>query len=237
MSAPLCVQGTGGTYSCVNILTISLVNSNATGSNTSNAELTVNHTLATAVNNFRLIAALVASDGNSQSTARPAVPTYNNQAMTLRREIWSGNRVMGSIFTISDASLPGPGTYPFRISGAEFGKIVNLYELRGVDQANPVAATGGGSGGNCSNAVDDPSDSVSTSVANTFMLTTVATFGSDAGTPTTMQTQTYSFTNGAMGFKAGYKANYASTSLITWDMTNCNANAHTLVTLRPGGAP
>jgi hypothetical protein len=69
------------------------------------------------------------------------------------------------------------------------------------------------------------------------MLTTVATFGSDAGTPTTMQTQTYSFTNGAMGFKAGYKANYASTSLITWDMTNCNANAHTLVTLRPGGAP
>ena len=69
------------------------------------------------------------------------------------------------------------------------------------------------------------------------MLTTVPTFGTDAGSPTTMQTQTYTFNNGSMGFKAGYKANYVSASLITWDMTNCNATAHSLVTLRPGGAP
>jgi hypothetical protein len=231
----LCVQGTGGTYSCVNILTISLVNSNTTGSNTNSAELTVTHNLATAVDSFRLIAALVASDGNSQATARPSVPTYNMQPMTLRREVWSGNRVMASIFTINDMSLPGPGPYPFRISGGEFGKTVNLYELRGVDQGNPVAAVGGTSGNNCDN--DDPSDSVSTSVANTFMLTTVASMGSDAGTPTTMQTQTYTFLNGGMGFKAGYKANYASTSLITWNMSSCNNTAHSLVTLRPGGAP
>ncbi len=234
-SAPFCVQGTGGTYACQAILTISLVNSNTTGSNNSNAALDITHTLATAVNNSRLIAALVSSDGNSQATARPTVPTYNNQAMTLRREVWSGNRVMASIFTINDAMLPGPGSYTFHITGAEFGKIVNLYELRGVDQVNPVAAVGGTSGVNCSG--DDPSDSVSTSVANTFMLTTVATFGSDAGSPTTMQTQTYSFTNGSMGFKAGYKANYVSASLITWDMSSCNASAHSLVTLRPGGAP
>jgi hypothetical protein len=142
---------------------------------------------------------------------------------------------MASIFTISDASLPGPSTNTLRITGAEFGKIVNIYELRGVDQTNPTAAVGGGSGVNCSG--DDPSDSVSTSVANPFMLTTVATFGSDAGTATTGQTQTYSFSNGAMGFKAGHKANYASTTLITWDMTSCNASAHSLVALRPAGAP
>src|SRR5262245_607663 len=42
-SAPFCVQGTGGTYSCQAILSISLVNSNATGSNGSNAELAVTH--------------------------------------------------------------------------------------------------------------------------------------------------------------------------------------------------
>ena len=43
--------------------------------------------------------------------------------------------------------------------------------------------------------------------------------------------------SGSMGFKAGHKANYVSASLITWDMTNCNASAHSLVTLRPATTP
>jgi hypothetical protein len=69
------------------------------------------------------------------------------------------------------------------------------------------------------------------------MLTVVGTFGTDAGMATTGQTQSYTFNNGSMGFKAGYKANYTSASLITWDMTNCNASTHALVTLRPATSP
>ncbi|HEX6764784.1 MAG TPA: hypothetical protein VF103_04885, partial [Polyangiaceae bacterium] len=235
-TTPFCVNNGSG-FNCASVLNIALVNSNATGSNTSAAALDVMHTLQTASSNFRLIAAMVSSDGNSQATARPTAITYNSVAMVLRREVWSGNRVMSSIFTLGEANLPAASATPYvlRITGAEFGKIVNVYELKGVDLANPVAAVGGTSGVNCSS--DDPSDSVSTATANTFMLTTVATFGTDAGTATTGQTQTFSFNNGAMGFKAGYKANYATGSLITWDMTNCNASAHALVTLRPAGAP
>jgi hypothetical protein len=237
-TTPFCVAGPTGAYNCANILAISLVNSNATGSNTSAAALDVMHTLQTASSNFRLIAAMVSSDGNSQATSRPTAVTYNNVAMALRREVWSGNRIMSSIFTLGESSLPAPSATPYvlRITGAEFGKIVNVYELKGVDLTNPVAAVGGTSGNNCS--TDDPSDAVSTSVAGTFMLSTVGTFGTDAGTATTGQTQTYTFNNGSMGFKAGYKANFPTGgSIITWDMTNCNASSHALVTLRPATAP
>jgi hypothetical protein len=75
-TTPFCVAGPTGAYNCANILSITLVNSNTTGSNTSATALDVMHTLQTASSNFRLIAAMISSDGNSQATARPTAITY-----------------------------------------------------------------------------------------------------------------------------------------------------------------
>lgn len=240
-TTPFCVAG-----ACVNFLSIQLVNASANGFNSSTAALDIPHTLQTAASNYRVVAALVASDANSQALAKPASVSYvngaNSAAFTLAKEVWSGNRVWSGLYFIRDANLPGPGNYTVRItgSGQEFAKVASVYELKGVDQANPIdnagAATGGGTAGNCAGA--DPTATVTTVTNNAFLLTTVGTFGTDAGTASSGQTQTYSQSVGGIGFKAGYKAMLAAGSTtVRWDMTNCNQSANAAAALKPASAP
>ena len=80
-----------------------------------------------------------------------------------------------------------------------------------------------------------------TTVTNrSFLVSTVALFGSDAGGPNAMtgQTQTYSTVQGGLGFKAGYKAAIPiGSTTLTWDMTSCNNASHALVAFKPATAP
>jgi hypothetical protein len=240
-STPFCVAG-----ACVNFLQIQLVNASANGFNTASTPLDIAHTLQTAPSSYRLVVALVASDANGQAQAKPASVSYvtgaTSAAFTLAKEVWSGNRVWSGIYFIRDASLPAAGSYTVRItgSGSEFAKVANVYELKGVDQVNPIdnagAATGGGTAGNCSSS--DPTGSVTTVTSNAFLLTTVGTFGTDAGTPSSGQVQTLTRSAGSIGFKAGYKAmTPIGGTTIIWDMTNCNQSSNALVALKPASAP
>ena len=230
---------------CQGILPIQLVNANAGAGNTGSSPLNIPHVLQT-TGERRVVVVMVASDGNNQTGARISGVSYMNGAtalpLTLAHELWSGNRVWSGIYWIRDAQLPAPGNYSVRVtgSGAEFAKIASVYELKGVDQTNPVdnvgRAVAGGATGNC--GTSDPNHSVTTVTNNTWVLSTVSTFGTDAGSVQTGQTQTHSSVSGGMGFKASYKPNLPiGSNNIRWNMTNCNAAAHALVALKPATAP
>jgi hypothetical protein len=180
-----------------------------------------------------MVVVLIAGDGNTQAGATPTGLTYNSVSMTLAQQVWSGNRAWSGIYYLLDAQLPAAtGTYTVHITGSQMGKVVNVLELRGIDQASPVLSVGGSPGGNCSS--DDPSDPITTAVDNALILTTVATFGTEAGTPSSLQTETFAGNDGSVGFKGGFLGPVAAgTRTITWDMTNCNASSQALLALRP----
>jgi hypothetical protein len=239
-SAPFCVSG-----QCANFLDISLVNSNASGKVGGGvANLDISHTLATSPNNYRVVVALVASQGNSVGDAKPTAVTYDGASFTLAKEVFSGNQAWSGIYYIKDANLGAAAQHQVRITTSTnaFAKIANIYELKGVDQVNSIdnngAATGGTSSANC--ASDDPSDALTTVTNRSFLVSTVALFGSDSGGPNAMtgQTQTFTTVQGGLGFKAGYKAALPiGSTLITWDMTNCNNASHAIVAFKPATAP
>src|SRR5260221_693694 len=154
--------------------------------------------------------------------------------MTLAKQVWSGNRVTASVYYIKDAALPAPGTYTVSLSGGEYVKIANVYELRGIDQTGPVEAAGGSSGASCNS--DDPSDSIASVTANDFIVSGVATFGSNLGSPNgTPQVPVEAYTNqaGSLGFKSGYVLNSASGAhSIGWDMSSCDGSAQALLAFK-----
>jgi hypothetical protein len=115
----------------------------------------------------------------------------------------------------------------------EFAAGANVLEFKGVNQVTPVDAIGGSAGNNC--CCDDPSDAVTIATANSWILTTVSTFGAGTGSPLSSQTSSYSTTIGGLGFMAGYRGPEATTGskTITWDMTSCNASAQALMAIRP----
>ncbi len=103
------------------------------------------------------------------------------------------------------------------ISGGDYVKIANVYELRGIDQTNPIEATGGSSGGDCMG--DDPSDTITTTSANAFIVSAVASFGLNLGSPNgNPQAAVEAYTNqaGSLGFKSGYLLNSAAGRAHRW---------------------
>lgn len=139
------------------------------------------------------------------------------------------------MYYIKDASLPAPGSYNVSIGGGDYVKIANVYELRGIEQASPIEATGGSSGGDC--VSDDPSDTITTGSVNAFIVSGVASFGLNLGSPNgNPQAAVDAYTNqaGSLGFKSGYLLNSAAGAhTIGWDMTSCNPSAQALVAFKP----
>jgi hypothetical protein len=184
-----------------------------------------------------VVAALpaVVSDGSSQTASATTSASYDGKSMTLAKQVWSGNRVTASVYYLKDASLPAPGTYTVSLSGGDYVKMANVYELRGIDQASPIEAVGGSSGGDC--ASDDPSDSITTATANAFIVSAVASFGLNLGSPNgNPQAPLEAYTNqaGSLGFKSGYLLNSGSGAhTVGWDMTSCNPSAQALVAFKP----
>ena len=223
---PVCLAAT-----CTN----ALVNSGTGALIGTNNKLDFSHTLSTASGRGRLVVMAVVSDGSSQSASATTSASYDGKSMSLAKQVWAGSRVTASIYYIKDASLPGPGTYTVSVSGGEYVKIANVYELRGIDQATPVEATGGGSGGDC--VSDDPSDGITTVTANAFIVSAVASFGLNLGSPSgNPQAPLEAYTNqaGSLGFKSGYLLNSAAGAhTVGWDMTSCNPSAHALAAFKP----
>ena len=182
-----------------------------------------------------MVVVAVASDGSSQAASMTTSASYDGKSMTLAKQVWSGSRVTASIYYIKDATLPGPGTYTVSISGGDYVKIANVYELRGIDQAAPLEAVGGGSGGDC--ASDSPSDSITIVTTNAFVVSAVAAFGLNLGSPNgNPQAPVEAYTTGAgsLGFKSGYLLNSASGAhTIGWTMTSCNPTAQALASFKP----
>jgi hypothetical protein len=197
--------------------------------------LRFSHTLATAAGGGRLVVVVVASDGSSQSASATSSASYDGKSMTLAKQVWSGYRVTASVYYIKEASLPGPGTYTVSISGGDYVKIANVYELRGMDQTHPIEAVGGSSGAACNN--DGPSDGIATATANDFIVSGVGTFGLNLGSPNgNPQAPVEAYTNqaGSLGFKSGYLLNSSSGAhTVGWDMTSCDASAQALVAFKP----
>jgi hypothetical protein len=226
----------------VNFLDIALVNSSANGKVGSGvANLDITHNLATAPGNFRTVVALVATQANNQTDARPTAVSYDGVNFTLAREVYSGNQAWSGIYYIKEANLGAVGAHSVRVTTSTnaFAKIANILELKGVDQVNSIdnagAATGGSNGANCES--DDPNDAVTTVTNKAFLVTTVGLFGgSDAGGPnaTTGQTQTLTALQGQLGFKAGYKSAIPiGSTALRWDITSCNNSSHALVAFKP----
>jgi hypothetical protein len=225
-ATPQCVAG-----ACVN----ARVNS-STGAIYGNAgRLDFSHTLATAAGRGRLVVVAVGSDGNGQAGSAATSASYNGASMTLAKQVWSGERVTASVYYIKDASLPSPGTYTVSINGGDYAKVANVYELRGMDQGTSAEANGGSAGGDC--ATDGPNDTVGGTTANGFVVSVVAAFGGNQGSPSgNPQTPLEAYTNqaGSLGFKSGYVVNAPSgTKTIGWNMSNCSRTAHAMVTFRP----
>jgi hypothetical protein len=224
-STPVCVAG-----ACSN----ALVNSSTGALIGTNGKLDFSHTLATPAGRGRLLVVAAVSDGSSQSASAISSASYDGKSMQLAKQVWSGSRVTASVYYIKDASLPAPGTYTVSLSGGDYVKIANVYELRGIDQASPLDAVGGSSGGDC--AGDDPSDTITTATANDFIVSAVASFGLNLGSPNgNPQAAVEAYTNqaGSLGFKSGYLLNSsAGAHTIGWDMTSCNPSAQALVAFR-----
>jgi hypothetical protein len=224
-STPVCIAG-----ACSNALV-----SSGTGALIGTAgSLQFSHTLQTASGRGRLIALVVGSDGSSQGGSATSGASYNQQSMLLARQVWAGDRVTASIYYLADASLPAPGVYTVSISGGDYVKIANLYELRGIDQSLPLEASAGSSGASCTS--DDPSDAISTATANDFIISGVATLGSNLGSPTgnpQAPIEAYTSQGGSLGFKSGYVQNAtAGARTIGWDMTSCDRSAHVLAAFK-----
>jgi hypothetical protein len=224
-STPACIAG-----ACLN----ALVNSTTGSLLGTTGKLDFQHKLATAAGRSRLVVVVVGSDGSSQSASAASSATYDGKTMTLAKGVWAGMRVTASVFYIKDSALPAPGTYTVSIGGGDYAKVAQVYELRGIDQTNPAEAVGGSAGGDC--GTDGPSDTITTTTANDFIVTGVATFGSNLGTPKgNPQTPAEAYTNqsGSLGFKSGYLLN-AGTGLRTlgWDMSSCNNSAQALVAFK-----
>jgi hypothetical protein len=229
------VKCSGGTPACIaGSCSGALVNSSTGALVGTNSKLDFSHTLATPAGRNRVVVVIVGSDGSSQSASATIAASYDGKSMTLAKQVWSGLRVTASVYYIKDASLPAPGTYTVSISGGDYVKIANVIELRGIDQSSVVEASGGSAGGDC--ASDGPSDTITTATANDFIVTGVAAFGLNSGTPKgNPQTPTDAYTNqaGSLGFRSGYVQN-ATAALRTmgWDMTSCNPSAQALVAFR-----
>jgi hypothetical protein len=224
-ATPACIAG-----SCSG----ALVNSNTGGLVGTNTKLDISHTLATPAGRGRVVVVVVGSDGSSQSASATNNATYNGTMMTLAKQVWGGSRVTASIYYIKDAALPSPGTYTVSISGGDYVKVANVIELRGIDQSGTVEATGGSLGHDC--ADDGPNDTITTTTANDFIVSAVAAFGLNLGTPKgNPQTPAEAYTNqsGSLGFKSGYLLN-AGTGMrsIGWDMTSCDPSAQALVAFK-----
>jgi hypothetical protein len=225
-NTPVCVAG-----ACTN----ALVNSNSAGLVGTNTKLDFSHTLATAAGRGRLVVVAVASDGSSQPASATSGATYDGKTMTLAKQVWAGSRVTASIYFIKDATLPAPGTYTISISGGEYAKIASAFELRGMDQTNPLEISSGSSGGDC--VSDDPSDSLTTATANDFVVTVVGAFGLNSGSPTgtpSAPTENDSNQAGSLGMKSGYVLNAAAGArTVGWDMVSCNPTAQALAAFKP----
>jgi hypothetical protein len=224
-NTPFCIAG-----SCSG----ALVNS-ATGDKIgTNGKLTFSHTLATQAGRGRVVVVLVGSDGSSMSASATTSATYDGKSMTLAKQVWGGDRVTASIYYIKDSALPGPGTYSVSITGGDYVKIANVIELRGIDQNTLLDGTAGTSGDSCTS--DGPNDNITTTVSNDFILTAVAAFGLNLGSPKgTPQTPQEAYTDqaGSLGLRTGYVANAsAGMRSVGWDMTSCDHSAHVLVAFR-----
>lgn len=230
------VKCTGGTPQCVAGSCVSALVSSSTGALIgTNGKLDFSHTLATAPGRGRLVVVVVGSDGSSQSASATSSASYDGKSMTLAKQVWGGNRVTASVYYIKDANLPGPGAYTVSVSGGDYVKVANVYELRGMDQGSPVEATGGSAGNSC--VGDDPSDTVGGSTEGAFVVSVVAAFGLNLGAPNgNPQAPLEAYTNqaGSLGFKSGYLLNApAGTKVVGWDMTSCEHSAHALAAFKP----
>lgn len=230
------VKCQGATPQCVNAACVNaLVNSSTGAIYGTTGALSFSHTLATPAGRGRVVVVAVGSDGSSQAGSGTTSVSYNGASMTLAKQVWSGDRVTASIYYIKDASLPAPGTFTVSINGGDYAKVANVYELRGIDQGTTAEATGGSNGGDCGN--DGPNDTVGGATANGFVVSVVAAFGGNQGSPTgNPQAPLEAYTNqaGSLGFKSGYVLNApAGTKTIGWNMSNCTRTAHALVTFKP----
>lgn len=229
------VKCTGATPACIaGSCAGALVNSSTGGLVGTNTKLDISHALQTPAGRGRVVVVVVGSDGSSQSASATSSASYDGKSMTLAKQVWSGSRVTASIYFIKDANLPAPGAYTISISGGDYVKVANVIELRGIDQTTTVEATGGSAGGDC--ASDGPSDTITTGTANDFIVSAVAAFGLNSGSPKgNPQSPVEAYTNqaGSLGFKAGYLLNAASgMRSIGWDMTSCNPSAQALAAFK-----
>jgi hypothetical protein len=224
-NTPMCIAG-----SCAG----ALVNASSSGKLGTSGKLTFSHTLATPAGRGRVVVVVVGSDGSSQSASATSSATYDGKSMTLAKHVWSGERVSAAVYYIQDGSLPGPGTYSVAISGGDYVKIAHVLELRGIDQSKPVETTGGSSGESCDE--DGPNDNITTTMANDFIVSGVAAFGLNSGSPKgAPQTPVDAFDDqaGSLGFRSGYVQNASAVARsIGWDMTSCTRSAHVLVAFK-----
>ena len=230
------VKCSGSTPACVAAACVNALVNSITGALVgTNSKLDFSHTLATTAGRGRLVVVAAVSDGSSQAASATTSASYDGKSMTLAKQVWSGNRVTASLYYVKDATLPAPGTYTVSISGGDYVKIANVYELRGIDQTAPLEAVGGGSGGDC--ASDSPSDGITTVTTNAFVVSAVAAFGLNLGSPNgnpRAPVEAYTNQAGSLGFKSGYLLNSATGAhTVGWTMTSCNPTAHALAAFKP----
>lgn len=237
-----CING-----ACRPHLDIQVVNSNARGAQaTAGANLSLTHALATAAGNYRLVLVGVAGRGNG-TAGKPSGVTYNAQAMTLIREMQSGNQAWAGVYALADAALPPTaGSYGVVITAGStqstFGLVANVVELRNVQQATAyLDAASGANHNNC--ATDKPTATVTTVADGAFVYGVAALYGEvtpASGIAASGQTVTLQLASGSgLGALAGYVNGISPARAVTvgWNADNCLNSSEAVVSIKPASTP